>query len=472
MGKFPAATVRIKNESVLGLIRFGLLALLPVVALGVVIGQQLNASIQQRSLASARTSATLIVQAGVQPLLTPQELTDGLTVDQIGQINDRLAGAALSDQERRLKVWNRAGTVVYSDNPALIGRTFAIDEDLRSALQGIPSANITDGHDEENSGDNLPGPLIQVYVPIVFRGNLSPSGAFEIYLPYAPVQAAIDSDSHQLYFVLAIGLSIFYVSMFPIVALAERWRRRAEATASANLAAQQQLNRLKSQFLVRISHQFRTALVGIEGFSEVIRDSEQLDLDEVKAFATDIHSDAERLDQAFGRIMALDDMETGRVTLEKSSVDMNRLVSEVVGRAQKQTPAAVITVIPDPGGPVVDGDHARIQQLLSILIDNAIRYSPAGSQVDIAIARRTAEIEVTISDRGPGMAADDSVPAASTNGRGSQPVTAGTGTGLGIPIARQIVRLHGGSLWINSKTGQGTQVHFTLPVAARVSVKI
>ena len=470
VGEFSAATVRIKNESVLGLIRFGLLALLPVVALGVVIGQQLNASIQQRSLESARTSATLIVQAGVQPLLTPQELANGLTVDEIGQINDRLAGAALSDQERRLKVWNRAGTVVYSDNPALIGRTFPIDDDLRSALQGVPSANITDGHDEENSGDNLPGPLIQVYVPIVFRGNLSPSGVFEIYLPYAPVQAAIDADSHQLYFVLALGLSLFYVSMFPIVALAERWRRRAEATATANFAAQQQLNRLKSQFLVRISHQFRTAMVGIEGFSEVIRDSDQLDLDEVKSFATDIHNDAERLDQAFGRILALDDMETGRVSLEKGPVDLNQLARDVVERAQRQAPAAVITLVPDAGSPVVDGDHARIQQLLSIVIDNAIRYSPAGSQVDVSVTRRAAEVEVIVSDRGPGMAADDAVPAVSTNGNGGMPPVAGTG--LGIPIARQIVRLHGGRLWINSKPGQGTQVHFTLPVAARVSAKI
>lgn len=458
-GKIPAATLRIKNESVLGLIRFGLLALLPVVALGLVIGQQLNAGIQQRYLASARNTGTLIVQAGVQPLLTPQELADGLTLDQVGQINDRLAGASLSDQERRLKVWNRAGTVVYSDNPALIGRTFPIDDDLRAALQGIPSANITDGHDEENSGDNLPGPLIQVYVPIVFRGNLSPSGVFEIYLPYAPVQAAIDSDSHQLYLILGLGLTLFYVSMFPIVALADRWRRRAEATAHANLAAQQQLNRLKSQFLVRISHQFRTALVGIEGFSEVIRDSEQLDLEEVKAFASDIHSDAERLDQAFGRIMALDDMETGRVTLDKRPTDLNRLAGDVVERAQRQTPGAVITIVPESGASTVDGDHARIQQLLSIVLDNAIRYSPAGSQIDVAIVRRATEVEVTVSDRGPGMAAEN----------GSAPVTAGTG--LGIPIARQIVRLHGGRMWINSKPGQGTQVHFTLPCPAKVAVK-
>ena len=299
-------------------------------------------------------------------------------------------------------------------------------------------------------------------MPLVFKGNVNVSGAFELYLPYAPVQAAIDNESHQLYVILAIGLALFYATMFPIVALADRWRRSAEATAIANLATQERLNSLKSQFLIRISHQFRTALVGIEGFSEVIRDSEQLDLEEVKAFASDIHNDAERLDQAFARMLTLDEMEAGRVALDRSRADLNAIVIDVVERAHKQTPAAVITITPDPSSPVVDCDHARVQQLLSILIDNAIRYSPAASQVDVAVARRADEVEVAVSDRGPGMAADDGIAAAAGNGA--------RGTGLGLPIARQIVRLHGGRIWFISKPGQGTQVHFTLPAAAEAAV--
>ena len=433
---------------------------MPVVALGIVIAQELNADIQARYLATGRTSATLIATAGIQPLLNEQELASGLTQVQIDQIDGELQGASLSNEVRRVKVWNRVGTVIYSDNRALVGRTFTIDDDLRAALAGTASASVTDGHDEENSGDNLPGPLIQVYVPLIFRGSLDVSGVFEIYLPYAPVQAAIDSESHQLYVLLAIGLALFYASMFPIVALADRWRRSAEATAIANLATQERLSRLKSQFLIRISHQFRTALVGIEGFSEVIRDSEQLDLEEVKAYATDIHNDAERLDQAFARMLALDEMEAGRVALDRTKVDLNRLVSDVVERAHRQTPTAAIKMTPEPSSPVIECDHARVQQLLSILIDNAIRYSPAASQVDLSVAKRAGEVEVTVGDRGPGLAVDDA-----PSGNGAR------GTGLGLPIARQIVRLHGGRIWFISKPGQGTQVHFTLPLKAEVAVE-
>lgn len=295
------------------LVRFGLLALVPVIALGAVLAHELNADVQQRYLETARTSGTLITQVGIQPLLSAQQVSTGLTSADIVAIDEKLQGASLSNDVRRIKVWNQDGTVVYSDNHALIGRTFQADDDLKAALAGHSSASVTDGHDEENSGDDLAGPLIQVYVPLVFAGTSSAAGAFELYLPYAPVQSAIDSESNQLYLVLAAGLTVFYLSMFPVVWLADRLRRRllnqTQEAAAANVATLERLNALKNAYLTRISHQFRTALVGIQGFSELIRDSDHLDLDEVKAFASDIYRNAEGLDRAFTEMVELDRVE-------------------------------------------------------------------------------------------------------------------------------------------------------------------
>jgi signal transduction histidine kinase len=297
------------------------------VALGGVLARELNLDIQQRYLESARTSGTLIAQVGIQPLLNAQQLTGGLADTDVRAIDEKLQGAAVSSEVRRIKVWNRTGTIVYSDNHSLIGRTFTIDADLSEALDGKSSASITDGRDEENSGDNLAGPLVQVYVPLVFNGNTSPSGAFELYLPYAPVQSAIDHESQQLYILLAAGLALFYASMFPVVLLALRWQRRAEAAAVANLATLERLNKLKTEFLIAVSHQFRTALVGIEGFSELIRDSEHLDLQEVKAFARDIHDDAERLNAAIEKMLELD--QTGSFSPEVARGDLSEVLDEV-----------------------------------------------------------------------------------------------------------------------------------------------
>jgi hypothetical protein len=210
-----------------------LLALVPVVALGVVLAHVLNSDIQQRYLDTSKSSATLIAQVGIQPLLNEQQVTNGLSSSEIAQVNDKLQGAALSNEVDRIKVWNRAGTIVYSDNPALIGKTLPIDDDLGSALAGTSSASLTTGQSPENAGDTLTGPLIQVYVPLVFFGASSPAGAFEIYLPYAPVQKAIDNESNKLYVFLVAGLACFMCpcsrsSCLPTAGGGVCWERRRQ----------------------------------------------------------------------------------------------------------------------------------------------------------------------------------------------------------------------------------------------------
>jgi signal transduction histidine kinase len=367
--------------------------------------------------------------------------------------------------------------IVYSDNPALIGRTFSIDGDLGNALAGSASASITNGHDEENTGDNLQGPLVQAYVPLVFKGDSSASGVFELYLPYAPVQAAIDSESRQLYLLLGAGLTLFYLVMLAIMWIAERWRRRliqqAQSTALENLAVLERLNRVKSDFLTRISHQFRTALVGIEGFSELIRDSERLDLEEIRAFATDIYTDAERLDRAFSEMIDLDRMESGRLVLDIHRADFNQLIAAVVDDVRSKSPEHLVTTSLDENMPLVPCDQDKVRQALSILLGNATKYSGAGTEVAVTSRVEGETVEVSVKDHGRGMPAGFEAGLSVRSDQGTGGASNGadhTGrTGLGLVIARQIVELHGGRIWFDSKAGRGTEFHFTLPVHARPS---
>jgi signal transduction histidine kinase len=444
------------------------------VALGAVLAHVLNADVQQRYLESARSSATLIAQVGIQPLLNAEQMAGGMSPTDIIQIDSKLQGAAVNQQVRRIKVWNRSGTIIYSDNHALIGKTLPIDDDLGKALSGQPSASITNGQSGENSGDNLYGTLVQVYVPLVFNGNSAASGAFELYLPYSPVQAAIDNESNQLYAFLVLGLAVFYASMFPVVLLADRWRRRllgqAQATALANLAVLERLNRLKTDFLTRISHQFRTALVGIQGFSEVIRDSEQLDLAEVRAFASDIYKDAEGLDRAFNQMLELDQIEAGRAALKITRADFNRVIEAVVEVTRKQNPDFLITLGLDPSDPEVSCDVDKVSQLLMILLGNATKYSPAGSEIVVSGRKDGDNVEVTVRDHGPGMPPDfddglfiGSEPRRAT----SDHLNGRVGSGLGLQIARQIVEMHSGRIWYENVGGDGCEFHFTLPLRAR-----
>src|SRR5260370_151399 len=137
------ATSRLRRGSLGSPCRFGWRALVPGVALGVVLAHVLNAAFQQRYLETARRSATLIGRVGIQPLLNQQQVANGLSSSEIAQVNDKLQGAELSNEVDRIKVWNRAGKIVYSDNPALIGKTLPIDDDLANALAGRPSASLT-----------------------------------------------------------------------------------------------------------------------------------------------------------------------------------------------------------------------------------------------------------------------------------------------------------------------------------------
>src|SRR5256884_8871672 len=440
-GATMPATKHLGPNSLGALARFGLLALVPVVALGAILGHELNVDLQRRYLETAQSSGILITQVAVRPLLDPQEVSGGLTAVQIAEVDDKLQGAAVHQDVRRLKVWNRSGTVVYSDNHAIIGRTFEIEDVLAGAFGGHPHAGVPDGHAPENSGDDLQGPLIEVYVPLVFDGNSSPSGAFELYLPYAPVQAAIDSESKQLYIILAAGLTLFYASMFPVVLLADRWRRRlvkeAETTALANLAVLERLNTMKSEFLTRVSHQFRTARVGIQGFSELIRDSEDLDLEKVRAFAGDIYEDAERLDRAFGDMLELDRMEGGRSVLHIGPVDINQLIVSVVEGARTQSPRSNLVAQLNPALPQVRGDPGKLSQVLPVLVGNAIKYSPLGSNVTVTTDVEGDPLTVAVKDHGPGMPADIDggllagyLPHPDGDHNGVE-----GGTGLGLPIA-------------------------------------
>jgi signal transduction histidine kinase len=405
---------------------------------------------------------------GIQPLLNAQEVAGGLTQTEIAQVDAQLQGASVSAEVRRIKVWNRDGLIVYSDNPTLIGRQFPIDEDLAAAIGGKASASVTDGQSAENAGDNLSGTLIQVYVPLVFFGNASPSGAFELYLPYAPVQAAVDAESKQLYELLGLGLALFYASMFPVVLIADRWRRRligqAEKTTAANLATLERLNALKSEFLVRISHQFRTAMVGIQGFSEVMRDTEHLDLVDVKSFASDIYNDAARLDQAFEEMLELDRMEAGRSTLTLNPADVNLIVNGAVDAARSSSPEHTLTLSLAQAPSVVTCDAVKVSRVLTILIGNAVKHSPRGSEIAVTTRAHGGMLEVVVQDRGPGMPGNfDSRLFAGIQGAQAPDGDKSVGTGLGLPIARQIVEMHGGRLWFEPRVGGGSEFHFTLP---------
>lgn len=300
---------------------------------------------------------------------------------------------------------------------------------------------------------------------------------FQTFLPlWKGTVEAIESDSHALrgdgttawlhWSATAIkkpgGRIDFFLAMYED-ATAEH---AAQEAAMANLAGLERLSQLKSEFVSLVSHEFRTALVGIQGFSEMIRDQE-LSREETRSFASDINNDAQRLNRMITEMLELDRIEAGHVVLNLAPVQVNGILTDAAERARVVSLKHTIVTRLDPTLPVARGDSDRIFQVIANLLSNAVKYSPAGGEVLVTSQAHDGVVQVNVLDHGLGIPPEFVKKLFGRyeryEGKGASNII---GTGLGLAITRQIVELHGGKIWVDSAVGVGSEFHFTLPVQA------
>ena len=227
-----------------------LLSLLPMIALGLILARELQSQVVDRTLADATRSARIIARLGVQPTLTPQNLRTGLSPQEVRGLDARLSEPSVGQDLARIKVWNGAHQIVYSEDHSLIGRAPEPSDDLEAALDGHPDgAQLVDPtEDSETASEVGLGELIEVYVPLRFDAQGPPAGAFEIYLSYRPVAAAVKRDKRTIALLLAIGLALLWAVLYRIVARASR-RLRRQAAENYRLARYDPLTGLPNRTL-------------------------------------------------------------------------------------------------------------------------------------------------------------------------------------------------------------------------------
>ncbi len=231
-----------------------LLSLVPIIVLGLVLAKVLQTQIVQRTLADSGQSAQLVARLGIQPRLTPRDLRDGLSAQGIHALDEQLRARSVTSDLARIKIWNNRGRIVYSDDHALIGRSPGAegDNDLQDALAGEPDPAevVTPSLHSETASEVGLGRLVEVYVPLRFSRAGPPAGAFEIYLSYKPIAAAIGHDERTIALVVGLGLALLWAILYRIVASASK-RLRRQAQENDRLARYDPLTGLPNRTLFR-----------------------------------------------------------------------------------------------------------------------------------------------------------------------------------------------------------------------------
>ena len=237
--------------------------------------------------------------------------------------------------------------------------------------------------------------------------------------------------------------------------------REAAELASAELVT---VSRAKSQFLARMSHELRTPLNAILGFAEVLRDqlagpltARQLE------YVTDISESGRHLLGLVDEVLDLSKVESGAVALDVGPLAVQQAVDDAATMVRER--AAVhgidLRLHVERGLAPIEADGRKVRQVLVNLLANAVKFTPPGGRVAVrAASRPEGGVKVEVEDTGVGIAPDDHERIFE---QFEQVAGVSEGTGLGLPLARRFIELHGGRLWVESEPGRGSTFVFELP---------
>ncbi len=227
------------------------------------------------------------------------------------------------------------------------------------------------------------------------------------------------------------------------------------------------LDQLKSEFISTAAHELRTPVASIMGFTELLSDHEMFGSfteDQKTDFLQEIYENCEGLTKIVDDILDISRIEAGRsIPLDKKPTSIKVLLQKILKRFDLKASHLLVLDI-KPGVPEsLNFDAHRIGQVMVNLLSNALKYSPEESTVTIIVEQENSHCKITVNDQGIGMTVEQKIHIFDKFYRADASNTAVRGLGLGMSIVKQIVEDHGGTIWVDSSLGEGTQVYFTLP---------
>ena len=231
----------------------------------------------------------------------------------------------------------------------------------------------------------------------------------------------------------------------------------------SDISERRALEQMKEQFVATVSHELRTPLTSIRGYIELVVGGEAGELSAEQAeFLQVAYRNAVRLETLINDLLLVSRLAAGALEFRREPVDLCELVAQVIEHLRPVADGKGVRIEGEFSPAVVQGDPARLQQAVTNLTGNAVKFTPAGKAVRVSIASEGGKATVEVADEGVGIPSDE-LPRLSE--RFFRASTAGTteGTGLGLLITREIVEAHGGEMQIESEVGAGSRFRISLP---------
>jgi signal transduction histidine kinase len=241
----------------------------------------------------------------------------------------------------------------------------------------------------------------------------------------------------------------------------------------------QAANEAKTEFIRFVSHELKTPMTSIQGYTDLLTSGQVGDVNEMQVqFLSTIRSNVERMNRLVTDLTDVARMEAGVLRIDLAPIPFRSVVDETLRSTQAQIDERKQGLTMDVPGdlPLIYADHTRMVQVLTNLVSNAYKYTPEGGKIHIGAGTMMTQpeeedesprkvVHVWVTDTGIGISEEEQEELFGKFFRSESGKTMATGTGLGLNITKNLVELHGGTIWVESTVGEGTTFHYTVPIA-------
>lgn len=251
------------------------------------------------------------------------------------------------------------------------------------------------------------------------------------------------------------------------ISVGDGGKHEAHVWTMRDVTQQKLAEEMRDQFVDTATHELRTPLANIKAYAETLALADVIDVEQQKQFLNTINSEATRLARFVDDLLSVSSMELGSLSLNKQVIDLSRMLKEVLAKIRPQVEEKGLTLevalpekMPEP-----EIDKDKIATVLVNLLGNAVKYTPEGGRVTFRVNITDRQIEISVEDTGVGIEEHEVAKVFDKFFRSEDPrVQEQTGTGLGLALAQEVVRLHGGRITVESEINKGSTFSVQLPL--------